>query len=202
MNKLSKNENGFGPIEILLTLILIAILVFVGFYIAHNSGGNKTTTNTSTTNTNTSSSTPNTTQKYFTISQWRVRAPYSGNLTLEYTPPSGNGGVYLSSVQLDNSDPQNCALNSPSGSTTGYGGYINRMIGSDQMTNDAGQSIGQTVQQYFNAYSNQIGYYMSHVGNYYYIYVHPQGSCGPNSMNIQTETDTAFENIVKSLQAY
>jgi hypothetical protein len=36
MNKFSKNENGFGAIEVLLALIFIAIVTFTGIYVAHN----------------------------------------------------------------------------------------------------------------------------------------------------------------------
>lgn len=44
MSKVLKNEDGFGAIEILLTLIFLAIVAFIGVYVAHNSATNKLTT--------------------------------------------------------------------------------------------------------------------------------------------------------------
>jgi hypothetical protein len=47
--KVSKNEKGFGVIELLLLLIFIAIVTFIGLYVAHNHSG-KTTNLSNTTN--------------------------------------------------------------------------------------------------------------------------------------------------------
>ena len=192
-----------------MTLIFVALVVFIGFYIAHNTGNKNLASNTKTslTSSKTSPVTTKTTsqtrktssQGYFTITQWGVRAPYNGNLTLQYTPPSGSTGIYLSSSQLDNISAQ-CALTAPDGTPGGYGGYIARFTASAQIPTETGQSSGMSAQQYYANYSGQSGYYMSHVGSYYYIYTHPQGLCASNSATIQNQTDSVFENIANNLQ--
>ncbi len=48
MGKIRNNQSGFGAIEILLGLIFVAIVVFIGVYIAHNRSSSKTIANAST----------------------------------------------------------------------------------------------------------------------------------------------------------
>lgn len=53
MNKISKNQKGFSAVEVLLALIFLAIVAFIGVYVAHNNSKPKTTaTNSTTTKTN------------------------------------------------------------------------------------------------------------------------------------------------------
>jgi Flp pilus assembly pilin Flp len=57
MKKLLKNEKGFSAVELLLTLILIAVIVFIGLYVVHNrKSSNKTNVAASTTKISNSSS--------------------------------------------------------------------------------------------------------------------------------------------------
>jgi hypothetical protein len=51
MRNLSKNEKGFGAIEILLTLIFLAIIAFTGIYVAHNRSASKTASATTSSST-------------------------------------------------------------------------------------------------------------------------------------------------------
>jgi type II secretory pathway pseudopilin PulG len=44
MKKIKKNENGFSVIELLLLLIFIAIVAFIGVYVAHNHKSSQTVT--------------------------------------------------------------------------------------------------------------------------------------------------------------
>jgi hypothetical protein len=45
VGKLKENQFGFGAIELLLGLIFLAIVAFIGVYVAHNHNTNKTTAN-------------------------------------------------------------------------------------------------------------------------------------------------------------
>lgn len=192
----NSRENGFSAIEVALVILVVVLLGVIGWLVA--SRNNKSSNSASNSTAVNSTKSENTT-KYFTISQWAVRAPYNGNLTLEYSPPQAGGDVYLSSAQLDQSDP-NCSLYQTN-MTGGYGGYIERLKPTDQITTETGQGTGQSAAQYYNQNYNQSGLYMSHIGNYYYLYVHPQGLCAQNSANIQNQTVSVFENIVDKLQA-
>jgi len=53
MGKLKNNQKGFGAIEVLLALIFLAIVAFIGVYVAHNHNSSKTTATTTTSKTST-----------------------------------------------------------------------------------------------------------------------------------------------------
>jgi len=187
------NESGFSVVELLLVIIIVILLGFIGWYIYHT---DHKATPSNTTTSKTASSSSKKSVSYFTITQWGVRAPYSGSLTLEYTISTSGGQSYaiLSSSQLDASDPA-CQ------SAGNYGGIITRYASTD-IVQDEGGSSGLTPSQYFSQYDISSAEY-SHVGNYYYLYTHPQAACSSSqtSQNLQTETDSAFEIITSSIQA-
>ncbi len=166
---------------VLIIIILVGVVGFSGWYVGHRSKP-----------TNTAASTvPNTSQKYFTIKEWGVRAPYSGNLTLEYTLRSNY--AYFSSVELDSSDV-NCQR-------TSNGGFIIRYSASDPyLLGDFGTNSGKTAAQYASTLqSSQYG----HVGNYYFFGQSAQGLCGQSqaSEDLQGQTAEAVKSIVTHLQA-
>jgi hypothetical protein len=187
------NQSGFGAIEFLLTLIVVILLVFVGWYIYHT---DHKSTNSNSYSTQSTSSTTAKTVSYFTITQWGVRAQYSGDLTLEYSTPTGSSPafVYLSSTQLDKSDNSTSATCS----NQQYGGVIQRYSPTDEYTNSDGYPTGNTVAETFKA--GTPGF--SVVGNYYYIYSPPQGSCSDlaTSQTLQTQTVNVFKSLVQSLK--
>lgn len=199
MSRFNPNNKGFGAVEGVLVLVIVLLLAILGWVIYkdnHKTTVSSTAPATTVPSTVSSTSATSGQTKYFTITQWRVRAPYSGNLTLEYLPPTGNE-IYLSSTQLDASNPS-CGLNQTGG---GYGGFIERMSSTQQMTNSVGQNTGQTAAQFYSSNVNSPGIYVAHVGSYYYMYTPSNGFCSQNSVSLQKQTMSAFENITKSLQA-
>lgn len=202
MKKLHDNSDGFSVVEILLVIIIIILIGFVGWFIYHTDHTTTTTTPTNTTaaKTTTSKSTDKKVS-YFTISQWGIRAPYSGNLSLEYTMVSDAGNPYasaeFSSAQLDSSDPQ-CK------SGGDYGGVVTRYASTDTVMDEGGASLGTPAQALASgSFGGLNGGEYAHIGNYYYIFIHPQGVCGTSqaSQNIQTQTDDAVKALVQNLQA-
>lgn len=187
------NQSGFGVIEVLLTIIVVILLVFVGWYIYHTDHKNTASTSSST---KSSSNSTAKTVNYFTITQWGVRAPYSGKLTLSYTISTIGGltGANLTSAQL-NSSGSACL------SGSNYGGVIIRYASTDMVQNADGSNSGLTPSEYFTQNNISSSTY-AHIGNYYYWYIHPQGVCGSSqsSQNVETETDSAFASIVQNLQ--
>jgi hypothetical protein len=200
VNKLSKTEKGFTAVEGLLIILILLVIGGIGYMVYHNNHKTNTTTvSTTATKTPSSSSTKSTksSQKYFTITQWGIKAPYNGNLSLEYSIASSNGQTYaqLSSSQLDASDPE-CQ------SDGNDGGIITRYSSTDTVQNQDGTDSGLTPAQYFSKYDISPSTY-AHVGDYYYWYSHPQSACGSSqaSENIQTQTDNAFKAIVPELKS-
>lgn len=49
MGKIRNNQSGFSAVEVLLALIFVAIVVFIGVYVAHNRSDKKTATTTTST---------------------------------------------------------------------------------------------------------------------------------------------------------
>jgi hypothetical protein len=196
MNKIRKNNMGFTIVELLLVIIILILLGFVGWYIYHTN--HKTTTPTTTSNVKSTST--STSIKYFTITQWGIRAPYNGSLTLEYSTPTGSDPSYinLSSAQLDASDPS-CQ------SSGNYGGAFEQYVSTDIVSLEDGTSSGQTPAEYIasGGFGGLNGGKYAQIGNYYYFYVQPQGVCSSSqsSQNIQTQTTNAFESIVQNLKA-
>ena len=188
------NQSGFGAVEVLLTLIFVVLLVFVGWYIYHTD--HKSTTPSIKTTTSSTAKAVN----YFTITEWGVRAPYSGNLTLEYSPPTGTAPalVYLSSAQLDSSDTSSGS----SCSNKQSGGAIQRYASTDEFLNPDGSPSTQTVAQYYSGTSPSVGNYVV-VGNYYYIYSSPQAACSglTTSQALQTQTISVFKTLVQNFKA-
>lgn len=198
MKKVRNNNDGFSVVEVLLVLIIIILIVFVGWFIYHTDHTKTTTTLTNTTATKTTTSKSTDTKvSYFTISQWGIRAPYSGSLSLEYSVQTSSppDSASFSSGQLDASDP-NCK------SSGDGGGVIVRYASTDTVLNEDGSSTGQMPAQYFSASTNS-GFIYKQVGNYYYWYIHPQGICGSSqsSQDLQTQTDDTVKALVQNLQA-
>ncbi|HUC88248.1 MAG TPA: hypothetical protein VMR95_03820 [Candidatus Binatia bacterium] len=200
MGRLQKNNKGFTAVEVLLVLIIVVLIGFVGWYVYHTD--HKTTGASNTTSNSTKTKATVETTSYFTIAEWGVRAPYSGDLTLEYsiTPASTGVATYasLSSSQLDNGGSV-CKTGAD------YGGVIERYAPSDEVYNEGGDT-GQTASQYFtstSATSGQSAFIYSYVGGYYYFYAPPQAACGSSQsvQNTQTETENAFKSLVQKLQA-
>jgi prepilin-type N-terminal cleavage/methylation domain-containing protein len=76
MNKIKDNQKGFGLIESLLVILIIAVIGFGGYYVWHTQR-TKTPTITTTISTPTAS-----TQQYLTIKEWGVRVPMPSDVAM------------------------------------------------------------------------------------------------------------------------
>lgn len=191
---MNKNQKGFALIESLLIILILAVVGFGGYYVWNTQHDKTKAANSPKSSTPASTSPSSTSPSYFTIKEWGVRAPFSASLTPEYSisNQSGSTWAYFSSKELNLSD-SNCTTNG------GYGGIINRIAAGQQIMGPTGESSNQTIEA---AISSGVIKDYSHVGNFYYYYEHPQAACGQSeySQTIQTETETAVEDIAKSLQ--
>ncbi|MGA3150370.1 MAG: hypothetical protein ABSD10_01990 [Candidatus Saccharimonadales bacterium] len=201
MTKLKKNKQGFGVVEILLVLIIVVLLGVVGWMVYKNH--HKATTSTTAANSSAPSKTAASPTKtatpavnYFTISQWSVRAPYSGSLTLQYQPDSSSSNrMNVSSAELNAGGPSMCTT------AAGAAGYIGKYLPTDNVAPES--PTPEAAQEYLSqdfAASNTLPPAYSKVGNYYYIYFDASNECDDTALQTQTTQD--FANIVNHLTAY
>jgi hypothetical protein len=199
---MNKTQKGFALVEGLLISLIIAIIAGTGYYVWHSKNQTdeslaNTSDSSQSTVTSKKSSTagPSVAQKYFTIKEWNVRSPYSGNLTLEYNlNESGSlpSTAVFSSTQLD-ATSTGCASKT-------YGGWIDQYLSSDGFKLEDGSSSGKTAAEYA-ATLDKADY--AHVGDYYYFFRHAQAACSDSQASADTETQTndAVKALLGSLQA-
>ncbi len=194
-------SQGFGTIETLLSIIAIALVVFVGYYVYHS---NQVASQTYSTASNIAQSNPVkqsgiiSTNKagntFITIKEWGVKAPYTGTSSLSYkitgdAAKDGSSVAQFSSVALHTAAPT-CA--------TG-GGTIQRY------KPDANASEGGLVDNFTAAdraaQSDKSTY--AFVGGYYYFYAGAQSACGdsPTAQAAQQKTESDVKSIVPNLIA-
>ena len=207
MSRKSLNQTGFTAIEAALIVVIVIILGGTGYYVYHT---NKKTTDINNSAAKVAQSSPDkktaikngpnqSAQKYFTITEWGVRAPYSGSLTLEYSfdgKDAAKQTANFNSAQLKTAAPTTC--------TDGIegGGLVIRYAPTDHVYGEDGADLGSVVDYFASTNDPSSANRMSHVGNYYYRYVHPQAPCGDSSVDsLQTQTDDAVSALVQHLQA-
>lgn len=187
------NQNGFSLVESLLLIIAVALVTFVGYYIWHNQK-HAGKTNTGATKTSQSGSKPagNSAagaQKYFTIKEWGVRAPYNGSDTFTYKFAAGDNNS-LEVISQNLARTYGC---------TDFGaGQISRYSPTDDPSLDnptPGGSAATTVAQ--DAAANPGTY--AQAGNYYYRFFHDNAAC---SDKVTAEAQNAVNDTVKDLVAH
>ncbi len=196
MNKVSKNEKGFSPIEGLLIVVIAGVLGFVGWWVWHNHS--KTTPATEVAPKSATVSTANDLicmkkgDKYFTIKEWGVRATYTGSLLLCHKLDGRFLG--LSSVELG-AVSKDCK---ETGDAFMQRGKANDDINFGAPNKKASKAATDPMSSSF-AYTK--------VGEYYYFYIKfHQSACDPYSTNstiatLQKETEDAFRMLVPKLEA-
>lgn len=196
-----EHQSGFGTTVVLLAVLVVVVSAVTGLvlYQHHKSSSTKnsaavsqtqTTTqpqNTTTTKPqNTTNTQPSqTTTQYLTITEWGVRAPYSGSDKLTYSLSSDKSTATIVSSQLSSASAE-CA-------THGAGSIIRYSPNDYASPYNTGPTIEQTATQNPGLYT--------HVGNYYYIFVHAQSACGNASVTAQGNANDTVKALVSNLQA-
>jgi len=180
---MSKNQKGFGSVELLLILIVLGIIGFIGWYVWH---GHKTMPTTPASH---SSNSVAKKQSYFVIKEWGLRASYSGSLSLKYTIGDGDNGTNtlasVTSTELVASDP----------ACQNHGGSIERFLPTDTVL-----PANEPAQQFFASETKSM---YSLVNGYYYLYISPQMQCSANASatTLQNQNETAVQAITSKLEA-
>jgi hypothetical protein len=167
MHKISKNEQGFGLIEILLIILIVAVIGFGGYYVWHTQHQTSPAATATTTTTKSTSA-----QQYLTIQAWGVRVPMPSDVdvsdiyyVMETDTQNGNSpeaalaSHKLSALTAD-CVPQSGVNESPFG-------YIERMTPAayQQAVSDSEDTgvTGGTL-----------------LGSYYFVWLTPVANCYEN----------------------
>lgn len=203
-------QTGFGAVEAILMIVIIGILGFAGWYVYHATKNTDKTYNSASVSSNSSPKPaksvkatssgaiqPVAAVNYFTLTQWHVRAAYSGALTLQYSPNSSNAAdMDVSSTQLNAGGPSICTT------AAGAAGYIGRYLPTDDIPTEGPPA--ETAQAYVSqdfAASNSTPPAYAKVGGYYYIYFTGQSNSCSDTTTL-TQTQAAFSALVPKLVAY
>jgi Tfp pilus assembly protein PilV len=191
-----EHQSGFGTVEILLVVLVVAVLAVAGLVVYQHhrnstSKNNAATGSTQSTGQSQGSTSPQpAATTYFTVTEWGVRAPYSGSLKLSYTMSSDKRTATFSSDQLT-------ALSSD---CVGYGGSIIRWSKDDLVSEGTPTANTPTAASYF-AGKDPSTY--AHIADYYYMFKHAQSGCGniDNTAATASQTNDAVKALVPNLQA-
>ncbi|MDB5182426.1 MAG: hypothetical protein JWO47_210 [Candidatus Saccharibacteria bacterium] len=169
MAKIQKNQSGFSVVELLLALIFVAIIAFIGVYVAHNHRSKTASTTTASsvtikktpvstaTTSPVTTATPTPTQGYLTVTQWGIKLPVSGALAnAQYTDVSSAYSSTYPTMEVTVSDA--LATDTCKG---GIVGWITRVPDSVQGATEV---------------------YYSHIGTYNYIYERGQDCTASSSL--------------------
>lgn len=187
-----KDPRGVALIlELVLATVILAVVGFAVYSTLHAKKASISSTPSRSTSPAPSPS-PAARQDYLSISQWGVRAPYSGTdkFTYSITTEKWGGVATVVSVRLAGQYP-GCAT---------YGaGQIKRMLGttiaSQAMATDSQLTVAQYAQQ-----NPRLG--LKQIGDYYYMFMHDQAVCdGGGSATSQNEANNEVQALVAKLEA-
>jgi hypothetical protein len=184
-------QSGFGVAQTLIVFVVVGAIAGIGWLVYQHSQPKVTGAASNTSGNTQQTTTPTPATTYFTIKEWRVRAPYSGALTLKYTI-SGNTAIFTSAELVN--ENSNCGS---------FGGRISRSGPSDII-----DAAGDTATDFYakNGGSDQVT--ILQLGNYYYLFRHDQSLCSALTLpqdsaaaGIQAQTNDAVKALVRNLQA-
>ena len=191
MGKLSKNESGFSALEVILIIVIVALVGFTGWYVyssqqkanknlAATTSGNPTFKKVTKPTVTKTTKQPATSQKYLTITEWGVRAPYTSNDTLTYVL-KGDSAMIVSKNLADSY-----------GCTTFGAGGISRLT-PDSIVDPGPDTVAQVAKANPNDYK--------YIAGYYYSFGHDQAACSDqaNVGSAGEAADLAANNFTQSL---
>src|SRR6266536_1895610 len=154
--KRREHQSGFSIVEAVVIVAAIGIICAAGWFVYQHNRPKATNaaSNTNQTTNSQTTTTPTQTTTYFTITEWGVRAPYSGSLKLSYKMSSDKRTATFSSDQLT-------ALSSD---CVGYGGALVRWAKDDLVSEGTPTANTPTAASYF-AGKGQSTY--AHIADYY-----------------------------------
>lgn len=139
MNKLKNNNLGFGTIETLLSILIVVIIGFGGYYVYHTQKSSsasqsvKTTQNTKKSTQNTPTKSPATNPDILVISEWGVKLNFQGADKVTYNIQTQSNGATVAALFFKNSvttvfdcqDLQSALIRDSTGTASSTAHYVN-----------------------------------------------------------------------------
>ncbi|MDB5176292.1 MAG: hypothetical protein JWM81_1150 [Candidatus Saccharibacteria bacterium] len=153
------SQKGFGAVEALIIILILAVIGFGGYYVWNSNKDDAQSTKTAATTDSTPSNENSSSTKYFTIAEFGVRLPLTSELSglkagaaVESSFDTKNMSVNVLAPELD--ADYTCAADSD-GTKASLGGIMINTSGnpgSGQYTPAATKKIGDTYYFYFESY--------------------------------------------------
>lgn len=164
---MNKNEKGFSVVEGLLTVVVIGLTGFVGWYVWHNRATkpvNSPAANTPPAKTTTTApvKTVDPNAGYLVIKEWGVKLPLNNGLSLSYSIK--DKAATIRSAELDKLSGTNCTANSV---------IVERGKATERVTPESGE--GSTFLETYNSTTlnttnpDNIRAIKAKVGDYYFV---------------------------------
>ncbi len=190
---MKNNQKGFGVAVVLLGIAVVVLAGAVGWMV-YDRNQNKPVKSDNTTpsqqaapNTpQATSTTQASTQKYFTIKEWGIRAPYDGQDTLTYDLADNANVTSVISADLAAKDKA-CSK---------FGAGQIRRLSADDYASPA--QYGSKVSEDYK--SNPDHYVV--IGKYYYSFMHDQAACGSGvTAEQQNQANATTSALIKKFEA-
>jgi len=199
--KLSKDNNGFGVIELVIILVVVIAIGAGGYYIWHkNHKSNNTVANTTTSSQSNTSSSSNTKEGSLYVTQWGVTFNYdnyNGQISLQYIMdpvPLVSGAILVSSSQLSSADPA-CSL-----SITQPVGFTSILRGKPSDTLPGNDGTTMTFQDLYNNGASSNGQRTNALlGGYIYDESSTYGRWPQNAQCYQANPTTVYKQKVGAI---
>lgn len=198
MGSLNNRQSGFGAVGIILIILVVGVIAASGAFVVsrHNKHDASAASNTAAPTPPplppSAVSNPVTTSPVTSsvaISEWGIKAPYSGSLALSYVMSTDGTSASFSSSQLSKL----------SADCVGRGGAIKRYAANDKVSVYADDPTADTATTYF-AKADSSTY--AHVGGYYYTFLHDQAACGDITVTsaVHAQTNDAVKALTPTFQ--
>jgi hypothetical protein len=192
MTRNFQSQKGFAAIQALLVLVIVIMVGGVGYYVWQSQKQvDKTYSQTANSSAAPSknkiiapSAKTDPNAGYFVIKEWNVRSAYSATYHLSYKINNLGGSPAIYSASFTSTELPNYL-----GACNAGGGIIEQ-ANADSVLDKAGTTPT----------SKNSPYTTTKVGNYYYVYIPPQGYCSDNT-TLQKQVDDVVKAVVTNLQA-
>jgi hypothetical protein len=188
LRDMKRNQKGFGAIEALIIVAVLAVVGFGGWYITHkNKTGQLASTISKSQTANAAD--PSDGGKFLVIKEWGVRFPLDASLQGDTTygiRTTSFTAAYFQVGKIADLAGSNCKLQTESDGTGRDGG-----IGVTLVRSATQLTVPQT-----STYSSVA----PHIGQYWYYLAYPKGACSSDDQ-AETSADNALFDGLKQLSA-